>query len=76
MELLRNHVVTSAAVSSSHLPHHTCTSRRGSAFLILLLCPSQLDVFNLVSIPTVVTLANQVLTINVTQNVSVEVRVA
>lgn len=35
----------------------------------------KLDVFNIVSIPRVVTLANQVVTINVTETVSVELEV-
>lgn len=73
MELLRNHVVTSTAVSS-HLQH--LLLRPPSSVL----CPSsfcfflfKLDVFNLVSTPRLVSLANQVLTVNVTENVSVEV---
>lgn len=44
--------------------------------LILPLAPLKLDVFNIVSTPSVVSLANQVLTINVTDNVSVAVKVA
>ncbi|TKS90348.1 EGF-like and X-link domain-containing adhesion molecule 2 Fasciclin [Collichthys lucidus] len=57
VELLRNHIVPSTACFMTSL-----------LLMMILLPVLKLDVFNAVSSPRIVTMANQVLTINVTEN--------
>lgn len=74
VELLRNHIVPSAAVSAADFLVFSFSDHilYPSNLLIIIPFGLKLEVYNAVSSPRIVTMANQVLTVNVTENVSVD----
>ena len=72
VEFLRNHIVPSTAVSTTAAPCPSLFTLFPLTLVISALL--KLEIYNIVSSPALVTMANQALTTNVTGNVSVELK--